>query len=88
MLPERHTGSQRCGAQQSRRPWPSSGGPGCGACPVWVDPRRHGARWHEVSRRLRGTPDRYAPASQTRYAAFAPGEPGSKCALSYLRAES
>ena len=61
---------------------PRRGGPGCGACPVWVDPRRHGARWHEVSRRVKGHAGPLCPGLQTLplRAAFAPtGAFGSAC---------
>ena len=49
---------------------------------MWVDPRRHGARWHEVSRRVEGHAGPLCPGLQTLplRAAFAPtGAFGSAC---------
>ena len=67
---------------------PRRGGPGCGACPVWVDPRRHGARWHEVSRRVKGHAGPLCPGLQTLplRAAFTPtGAFGSACFVVFAR---
>ena len=74
---------QRCGARNRETlPRPRRGRPGCGTCPVWVDPRRHGARWHGVSRRVEGHAGPLCPGLQTLplRAAFAPtGAFGSAC---------
>ena len=74
---------QRCGARnRETRPRPRRRGSDCGACPVWVDPRRHGARWHGVSRRVEGHAGPLCPGLQTLplRAAFAPtGAFGSAC---------
>ena len=74
---------QRCGARnRETRPRPRRRGSDCGACPVWVDPRRHGARWHGVSRRVEGHAEPLCPGLQTLplRAAFAPtGAFGSAC---------